>query len=103
MQRVVPWRTGTTTQWYPATELMFLVFGDGRPWPPWSRAARSRERRTPLFLSPVEAMLFWAAFAAGLTVPLICFLRWSARNAASTKSVYFGEDERPFRLKPNTD
>src|SRR5262249_39136957 len=47
---------------------------------------RSREGTTPLFLSPVEAMLFWAAFAAGLTVPLICFLRWSRRNAASTKS-----------------
>jgi protein-S-isoprenylcysteine O-methyltransferase Ste14 len=41
---------------------------------------------TPLFLSPVEAMLFWAALAAGLTAPLICFLRWSRRNAASTQS-----------------
>src|SRR5215470_15792408 len=41
---------------------------------------------TPLFHSRFEEILFWVAVLVGFLVPLLYFVRWSRRNAASTKT-----------------
>jgi protein-S-isoprenylcysteine O-methyltransferase Ste14 len=40
---------------------------------------------TPLFPSRFEEVLFWVAVFVGFVVPFLYFVRWSRRNAASTK------------------
>jgi protein-S-isoprenylcysteine O-methyltransferase Ste14 len=40
----------------------------------------------PLFPSRQEEVLFWVAVIFGFVVPFIYFVRWSRRNAASTKT-----------------
>jgi protein-S-isoprenylcysteine O-methyltransferase Ste14 len=40
----------------------------------------------PLFSSRLEEVLFWLAVVVGFVVPFIYFVRWSLRNAASTKT-----------------
>jgi protein-S-isoprenylcysteine O-methyltransferase Ste14 len=40
----------------------------------------------PLFASRLEEVLFWLAVVVGFVVPFIYFVRWSLRNAASTRT-----------------
>jgi protein-S-isoprenylcysteine O-methyltransferase Ste14 len=40
----------------------------------------------PLFSSRFEEVLFWVAFVAGVTVPVIVFGRWTRSNVASVKT-----------------
>ena len=40
----------------------------------------------PLFSSRFEEVLFWLAVTVGFVVPFIYFVRWSLRNASSTKT-----------------
>jgi protein-S-isoprenylcysteine O-methyltransferase Ste14 len=40
----------------------------------------------PLFSSRFEEVLFWVAVIVGFVVPFIYFVRWSLKNAASTKA-----------------
>jgi protein-S-isoprenylcysteine O-methyltransferase Ste14 len=44
------------------------------------------EAMTPLFPSRWEEVLFWVAVIFGFVVPFIYFVRWSLKNAASTKA-----------------
>lgn len=41
---------------------------------------------TPLFSDRWEEVLFWVALIVGFVAPFIYFVRWSLRNAASTKT-----------------
>src|SRR6266487_5505057 len=41
---------------------------------------------TPLFPSRWEEVLFWVAVIFGFVLPFIYFVRWSLKNAASTKA-----------------
>ncbi len=41
---------------------------------------------TPLFPSRWEEVLFWVAVIFGFVVPFTYFVRWSLKNAASTKA-----------------
>ncbi len=41
---------------------------------------------TPLFESRLEEPLFWVGIVVGFVLPFLYFVRWTRKNATSTKS-----------------
>src|SRR5215831_686651 len=56
---------------------------------------------TPPFSSRWEEVLFWVAVIVGFVVPFIYFVRWSLKNAASTKDEVAQRCINPDEFRPH--